>query len=175
MQNEFSVTDEINLREIDFNLAFGVIDYESQKSVMEELVESGDVLKKVYLQKRESLSVAEQAAQMEVKTHKCTPEDFDKFYEVSSDQLKFFDVLKKESALYCLDPDQDLKISGTDEIDSLALNFEYLVSPTTTLTQSELQQKMGHPELVILHNSQRFKSDRYKKKEFIINESKLWN
>lgn len=77
----------------------------------------------VYLEERQNLKIIDTVP---VDTHKCTPEELDSFYEVTADDKAFFQELKDLEALYCLDPNHQIDVRGQNEIDSVALNIDFV-------------------------------------------------
>jgi hypothetical protein len=92
--------------------------------------------------------------------HICEEEDFDDFYPVASASSFFLDGLKKKRALFCLD-EQELTIRGIDELDSIAINFNFNACPECNKTMEETREYLGYPELIIYSNSERFDNTIY--------------
>jgi len=73
-----------------------------------------------------------------------------------------------------------MTIRGADEIDSIALNVDYttcdrsLGGECAKKTLDELKAYLGHPELIIMANQQRFDNTIYDD-DTIINEAVVWN
>ena len=73
-----------------------------------------------------------------------------------------------------------MTIRGNDEIDSIALNIDYTTCDRSQggkcaeMTKEDLQKYLGHPELVIMSNQQRFDNLVYDDNT-IISEALIWN
>ena len=70
----------------------------------------------------------------------------------------FADQLLKDEILFCMDEGLTMEIRGADEIDSIALNIDYTTcervagSECAKKTKEDLQEYLGHPELIIMSN-----------------------
>lgn len=73
-----------------------------------------------------------------------------------------------------------MEIRGADEIDSVALNVDYTrCNPTPgsaceSKTLEEVQAYLGHPELIIMSNQQRFDGTIYGHTT-VVSEAVIWN
>lgn len=69
-------------------------------------------------------------------------------------------------------------IRGNDEIDSIALNVDYIAcqddGACKNLSKSDLHEYLNYPELVIIYNTQRFDNKIFNE-DCVVNESKIWN
>ena len=74
-KNFYSSKDEINLDEVGFKLAFGVMDY-SDRSIANN---DSFVEWNIYLETRLNLKVIDT---VKVPYHRCTPDDYDSFYTI---------------------------------------------------------------------------------------------
>ena len=79
-----------------FEIAFGVFDYNTS----EVLNDPAHVVWNVYLEQRKDLKVVNET---KVAIHKCTEDDYAKFYPVAADNLQVVTGAKRGDALYCID------------------------------------------------------------------------
>lgn len=94
------------------------------------------------------------------------------------------DRLRELNSYYCIEEWQDVTIRGESEMDSLALNIDYIASPAlTNQTQSpdecstplkDLRDYLVAPELVLLYNTEYFDNTRYDHGT-IVKEARFWN
>lgn len=172
-QNFFTNKDEVSLNDDGFKIAFGVMDYTENK----RLSDPDFVRFQVFLEVRKDLKVVDN---IPLAYHTCTQADYDSFYTISVNNIDFAKQLLEHEILYCLDEGQDLTIRGADEIDSVALNIDFTPcdrvegSVCASRTLEELQTYLGHPEMVIMSNQQRFDNTIYTH-ETIISEAVIWN
>ena len=61
---------------------------------------------------------------------------------------------------------------GSDEIDSVALNIDFVAA--LGQTREELSDYLGHPELILYYNTQRFDNSKFSS-DSIVSESRIWN
>lgn len=119
VMNYFNARDFVDLDSLGFQLAFGVMDYENRS-----ILDSAEYVEwHVYLETRKNLEVIDT---QKLSLHRCDENDRKRFYAVSSDNANFLDELFAKQILYCIDTTQQLRIRGTDEIDSVALNLDYI-------------------------------------------------
>lgn len=114
------------------------------------MIDADKVEWNVHIEERKNLEIVNT---IPLKTHRCGTEDFDKFYPISEDQSKIYANLRAKESLFCINKEEILKIQGHDEIDSIALNVDYIACRTCKGSQSSLQKYLNHPELVIMYNT----------------------
>jgi hypothetical protein len=69
-----------------------------------------------------------------------------------------------------------LKIRGHNEIDSVALNIDYIACRDCNKTKEDVTDYLGHPELVLMYNTQSLDTYVFSGEEdFILKESKIFN
>ena len=172
MMNDFTNKDEVSLTETGFKIAFGVMDYD----VAARATDPDFVRYQVFLEVRRNLQIVRQDI---LDYHLCTQDDFDSFYDISINNAGFAKQLLQDQILFCIDED-DLVIRGADEIDSVALNIDYTTCDRSKggkcaeMTKESLKDYLGHPELIIMYNQQRFDNSVYNDAT-IVNEAVIWN
>ncbi len=91
--------------------------------------------------------------------HKCTDADYDEFYPVSESEKDFYEKLRSQKTLYCIEAGQDMLIRGSSPMDFNALDI--VLSPCKTNitektclnnTLDKTKKYLGHPELITLTN-----------------------
>jgi hypothetical protein len=85
--NNYDESDVINLNEVGFKMAFGVIDYDTG----EVLSDSDYIEWRIYAEYRKDLLLADETF---LAFHKCTEEDFKEFYPVTSASGAYLQILK---------------------------------------------------------------------------------
>lgn len=129
------------------------------------------------MEERKNLGIVSQTP---LKYHICDQGDFDSFYPISINNVVFAEELLQKRVMYCIDEGQDIVIRGTDEIDSIALNIDFTTCDRTLggecakKTLKDLQDYLGHPELIVMANQQRFDNTDWTHKS-IVNEAVVWN
>jgi hypothetical protein len=85
------------LTEINFKIAFGVIDYKTFETKMDPNFVKWNV--KI----REGKNFVNNNNSKELKFHNCTDVDYDEFYESSPNHRQFYDLARRNKWLFCID------------------------------------------------------------------------
>ena len=146
------MNDTFNLTDIGFRIAFSVIDYDS----FEGRDDTNFVSWTVKLVTMLNLNVIKQ---IPLKYHKCTDENLNEFYPISSNLKNFYYKITQARSLYCIDEGQELLLKGRDDFESVALYItlnpctENITAGTCiNKTLEETKQYLGKPELITLTN-----------------------
>ena len=120
-----------------------------------------------------------------IKMHKCTPQDFEKFYEPNVKSINRFTQFKENGGLYCIDWEEaDIAVWGSRssgnfgalDIMAVPCHMGMLVSPIDTpdglgvweepdpecnQDRDKALQYMNNLRLIIVHNEGRFESQQF--------------
>lgn len=83
--------------------------------------------------------------------------------------------------MYCIEPDQDIIIRGQNEIDSVSLNLDFVACTKNSSvcksdqTKSQLEEKLKHPELIILYNNFEYNIMNFDEGQAEKRFSTIWN
>ena len=85
------------MNEINFKIAFGVIDYKTFETKMDPNFVKWNV--KI----REGTNFVSNNNSKQLKFHNCTDADYDEFYEPSPNYRQFYDLARRNKWLFCID------------------------------------------------------------------------
>lgn len=101
---------------------------------------------------------------------------------MAEDSTEVFFKLKFAETLLCIAPDQEVKIRGQSEIDSVALNFDFVACTkngtvcVSDQTIEEMREALVYPELFIYYNDVMFDPLNFESIDKAIQKrSLLWN
>ncbi len=108
--------DELNLTEIGFKIAFGVVDFKTWE------VKDDPNFVRWTVKMREGYNF-NTIKNIFLSFHKCTDADYEEFYPVSTSEKALYEKFRSLRALYCIDAGQDMLIRGSSYMDHNALDI----------------------------------------------------
>ena len=117
--NYFDRSYEVDYKDIGFKLAFSVNDFATGVALDDPNFVRWTVSISTWLNQKRIDNVY-------LSFHKCTDDDYNSFYPPSAQSVEGIKYAKSTLDMYCIDPDQDIKVYGRDNFGQRRLEFNFL-------------------------------------------------